>query len=103
MNIYLSVNLRKLFYVLTACCGFFLVSCASNSGVVSIGDDEYFIAKQASTGFPGTGAIKTEALKEAGAYCKSQGKSLDIINLDENEGPFVLGKYPRVEITFNCE
>jgi len=81
----------------------FLVSCASNSGVVSIGDDEYFIAKQASTGFPGTGGIKTDALKEAGAYCKSQNKSLDIIDLDENEGPFVLGKYPRVELTFNCE
>ena len=81
----------------------FLVSCASDSGVVSIGDDEYFIAKQASTGFPGTGGIKTETLQEASAYCKSQGRSLDIIDLDENEGPFVLGKYPRVELTFICE
>lgn len=80
-----------------------LMSCASNSGVVSIGDDEYFIAKQASTGLPGTGGIKTDALKEAGEFCKAQGKSLDIIDLDENEGPFVLGKYPRVELTFNCE
>lgn len=81
----------------------FLTSCASNSGVVSIGDNEFFIAKQAATGFPGTGGIKTDALKEAGEYCKTQNKSLDIVNLDENEGPFVLGKYPRVELTFNCE
>jgi hypothetical protein len=80
-----------------------LMSCASNSGIVSIGDNEYFIAKQASTGFPGTGGIKTDALKEAGEYCKSQDKSLDIINLDENDGPFVLGRYPRVELTFSCE
>ena len=81
----------------------FLMSCASNSGVVSIGDNEYFIARQAATGFPGTGGIKTDVLEEASAHCKSQGKSLDIIDLDENEGPFVLGKYPRVEITFICE
>jgi len=80
-----------------------LMSCASNSGIVSIGDGEYFVAKQASTGFPGTGGIKTDALKEASEYCKSQNKSLDIIDLDENEGPFVLGKYPRVELTFKCE
>lgn len=80
-----------------------LTSCASNSGVVSIGKNEYFIAKQAATGFPGTGGIKTEALKEAGEYCKSKNKSLDVIDLEENEGPFVLGKYPRVELTFSCE
>jgi hypothetical protein len=103
MNYYRSGILRKLFYAFMFCCGVFLTSCASNSGVVSIGDNEYFIAKQASTGFPGTGGIKTDALKEAGEYCKSQNKSLDIINLDENDGPFVLGRYPRVELTFICE
>jgi len=103
MNYYWSKISRKLTYALMICCGVFLMSCASNSGVVSIGDNEYFIAKQAATGFPGTGGIKTDALKEAGEYCKSQGKSLDIIDLHENEGPFVLGVYPRVELTFNCE
>lgn len=80
-----------------------LASCASNSGVVSIGKNEFFIAKQAATGFPGTGGIKTKALKEAGEHCISKNKSLDVIKLDENEGPFVLGKYPRVELTFSCE
>lgn len=40
----------------------FLVSCASNSGILEIGDGKLFVAKQAATGFPGTGKIKSEAL-----------------------------------------
>jgi hypothetical protein len=36
----------------------------SNTGIIKIGEDKLFIAKQATTGFPGTGGIKTEALKE---------------------------------------
>ncbi|TYL49282.1 hypothetical protein [Marinomonas sp. IMCC 4694] len=62
-----------------------------------------FIAKQAATGFPGTGGIKTESLKESSGYCMLQGKSLKVVELKENEGPFILGKYPRVELTFLCE
>jgi hypothetical protein len=80
-----------------------IVSCASNTGVVQIGEDKLFIAKQAATGFPGTGGIKTEAIKEASKYCTSKNKTLKILELKENEGPYVLGKYPRVEITFLCE
>ena len=85
------------------CIILFLISCASSTGVVQIGNDRLFIAKQAATGFPGTGGIKTEAITEASNYCVSKGKSLKIVELKENEGPYVFGKYPRVEITFLCE
>jgi len=95
-----SENMRSQFVIIVAV---LLVSCASNSGVVEIGDGELFIAKQAATGFPGTGKIKTEALQEATAHCSSQGKSLNVLKLHENEGPFVLGKYPRVELNFECK
>ena len=88
---------------LLLCVFLFIVSCASNTGVIKIGEDKLFIAKQAATGFPGTGGIKTEAIKEASQYCTAQDKSLKIIELKENEGPYILGKYPRVEITFLCE
>jgi hypothetical protein len=84
-------------------CALCLVSCASNTGILEIGDGQLFIAKQAATGFPGTGGIKTEALEEASTYCSTKGKTLDIVKLHENEGPYVLGKYPRVELTFVCE
>lgn len=92
--------LRK---ILMICLPLFLVSCASNTGIINIGEEKLYIAKQAATGFPGTGGIKTEALNEATQYCASQNKSLKIIELNENEGPYILGKYPRVELTFICE
>ena len=80
----------------------FIASCASDSGIITSGANEYLIAKQAATGFPGTGGIKTDALAEASNHCIDQGKSLNVIELSENEGPYVLGKYPRVELTFSC-
>ncbi len=80
-----------------------LVGCASNSGVVSVGEGTLMIARQAATGFPGTGKIKTEALKEAGQYRAAQNKTMDIIKLYENEGPYIFGRYPRVELTFRCD
>jgi len=89
--------------ILMICLPLFLVSCASNTGIIKIGEEKFFIAKQAATGFPGTGGIKTEALKEASQYCTSQSKNLKVIELKENEGPYILGKYPRVELTFLCE
>ena len=95
--------MRKLSFSLTVCCGLFLVSCASTHGVVSIGDNEFYISKLTSPSIAGTEGIKTEALKEASEFCKSKNKSLDIINLFENEGPFGFGNYPRVELTFNCK
>ncbi|AUD78896.1 hypothetical protein CW740_06400 [Kangiella profundi] len=89
----------KIFLLLTLILS---ASCASNTGIINIGEEKYFIAKQAATGFSGTGSIKTESLKEAAAYCTAQNKELNVIKLDENEGPYILGKYPRVELTFTC-
>ena len=103
MSNYLSVNLRTLSFSLTACCGLFLVSCLSTHGVVSIGDNEFYISKATSHSIAGTEVIKTEALKKAGDFCNSKNKSLDIINLFENEGPFGFGNFPRIELTFSCE
>ena len=79
-----------------------LSSCASNSGVIPTGNGTFLITKQAATGFPGTGKIKANALKEANSHCRSLSKELEVTNLDENEGPYILGKYPRVELSFKC-
>ena len=54
----------KNFIIIT---GILLVSaCASNSGVVGMGNDTYFVSRQAATGFAGMGTLKAEALQEAG-------------------------------------
>lgn len=79
-----------------------LASCASNSGVVALGNDRFIISKQAATGFPGVGSIRTEALQEASAECQKSGKAVEIESQEESKPPYLLGNYPRVEITFRC-
>jgi len=44
--------------------------CASNSGVVPIGQETYMVSRQAATGFSGSGTLKAEAFAEAKAYCQ---------------------------------
>lgn len=80
-----------------------LTGCASNSGVVNLADGEYMIANQASTGFSGVGFIKADALKDAEQHCSDQGKDMEVIKLWENEGPYLAGKFPRIELTFRCK
>ena len=79
-----------------------LTGCASNTGIVPMAGGEYMIANQASTGFSGVGFIKADALKDAEEHCAGMGKKLEVVRMWENEGPYVLGKFPRIELTFRC-
>lgn len=77
--------------------------CASTTGVTPMGRGTYMIAKQAATGIGGLGNLKAEALQEADKHCAGMGKELEVVATQENEGPFVFGKYPRAEVQFRCE
>lgn len=79
-----------------------LAGCASQSGVVPNGQGGYVIAKQAATGFPGIGNLKTDAMAEAGQYCAAQGREFVLTNAKETQPPYVMGNYPRAEIEFKC-
>lgn len=79
-----------------------LTGCASNSGIVTIGPDTYFVSKQAATGFTGMGTLKGEAIGEAGQYCTSKGKTVQVMTQKDAEPPFILGNFPKTEITFRC-
>jgi len=79
-----------------------LVGCASHTGVVSIGKDTYMVARQQATGFPGLGNMKAEIISEGAAYCRQQGKEFQLVNTNETQPPYILGNYPRSEITFMC-
>jgi hypothetical protein len=81
---------------------FLLASCASNSGVVPIGPDTFFVSRQAATGFSGSGTLKAEALQEANQYCVSQKKALRVTNTVEAQPPFVMGNFPKAEVQFMC-
>jgi len=88
-----------LFYAVSALA---LSGCASQSGVVPNGQGGYVIAKQAATGFPGIGNLKTDAMTEAGQYCAAQGREFVLTNAKETQPPYVMGNYPRAEIEFKC-
>ena len=77
-------------------------ACASDSGVVQTGTDTYIITKQAATGFSGLGNLKSDAMKEAYGRCSQTGKSVEVVDSQETKPPYLLGNYPRVDITFRC-
>jgi hypothetical protein len=76
--------------------------CASNSGVVSIGEDTFMVSRQAATGFSGSGTLKAEAFAEATSYCKRLGKALQVINTYEAKPPYILANFPKAEVQFMC-
>ena len=79
-----------------------LCACASNTGVVPMGQDTYMVAKQAATGFPGLGNLKGEILQEANQFCTSKGKVIKVLSATETQPPYILGNYSRAEIQFAC-
>ncbi len=79
-----------------------LAGCASNSGVVQMGSDNYFISKQAASGFTGLGSLRGDAMRDAYAQCSKSGKSVQVTNTSESKPPYLLGNFPRVDITFRC-
>ncbi len=76
--------------------------CASQSGVVDMGGGRYFVSRQAATGIAGMGSLRAKTMQEAGAFCIAQGKRLEVVQVEEPPGPYVLGKYPRTDLTFSC-
>jgi len=79
-----------------------LAGCAAHSGVTPDGQGGYMISKQAATGFPGPGTLKTDIMQEASQYCAGQGREFVLTNVSETEPPYLLGNYPRAEINFKC-
>ena len=80
----------------------FLAGCASNSGVLPIGQDTFMVSRQVATGFSGSGTLKAEAFQEASQYCAKLGKSLQVISTHEASPPYILGNFPKAEIQFMC-
>jgi hypothetical protein len=77
-------------------------ACASHTGVVSLGNDQFIIAKQQATGLPGLGNMKAEIIVEGTQHCTALGKTFELVSAKETQPPYVLGNYPRSEIQFKC-
>lgn len=90
--------MKYLFVVVTS----ILVGCASNSGVVPMGNDTYMVSRQAASGFSGMGTLKAEAMREAYQQCQKTGKIVEVIEVIDAKPPYILGNFPKTEIRFKC-
>lgn len=79
-----------------------VAGCASSSGVVPMGRGLLSITKQQGTGFPGLGNLKAEVYQEAAAHCSVQKKDFEVVDYSETKPPYILGNYPRVDLSFRC-
>jgi hypothetical protein len=79
-----------------------LSGCASNSGVVSMGNDTYMVSRQAASGFSGMGTLKADAMREAYQQCQLTGKRVEVIEIIDAKPPYIFGNFPKTEIRFKC-
>ena len=66
------------------------------------GQGRYLSTIQAATGFSGTKHLRAKALRSAASFCEGKAVDFETLTAAENDGPFVLGKYPRAEDAFRC-
>lgn len=81
---------------------FIATGCTAQSGIVTLGQDQYFVSRQAATGFSGLGTLKADALSQAGAHCAAQQREVLVTSEKETQPPYILGNFPRIEIKFSC-
>jgi hypothetical protein len=79
-----------------------LMGCASNSGIVPMGNNTYMVTRQAATGFSGSGTLKADALHEAAKFCADQGKELKVVAITEAKPPYILANFPKAEVVFKA-
>lgn len=91
------------FIVLVACLSFCFVGCAAESGIVRTGQNSYLLSKRGATGWSPIESLHVDVLEQAGQYCTSQGKNLNVTNETHSKPPYLLGNFPRVTIEFQCK
>ncbi len=79
-----------------------LAGCATNTGPMTAGPDTYIVSRQAGAFPSGKEPLLQEALIEANAKCVAERKTLKVINTTENQGPYILGNYPKATVMFSC-
>lgn len=77
-----------------------MTGCASITGVVSMGEDAYMIAREDNSPAASLGTIKATTFKEAAAFCSGHGKAMQVTK--ESDMPRSLGKFPQTTLQFTC-
>jgi hypothetical protein len=79
-----------------------LAGCASNTHVVSMGNNTYTITREAVTVFSrDTEALKAEAKEDAAKFCASKGKQLKVVDITA-EKPRLTTGYAKAKIVFQA-
>ena len=76
-------------------------ACSTNTGVIPIGKDTYYITKRSVQFLYGPPVSQKAAVyREANAFCEQHGKALETVKLDEvSQIPLRLGS---ASLTFRC-
>ncbi len=80
-----------------------VTACATQSGVVDMGGGTYFVSHQGASSFSGMGNLRADALRDAAAHCRAQEKAVIVVEERQSDPPYILGNYPRIDLTFRCE
>lgn len=79
-----------------------LAGCASNPGVIKTGPNSYMVSRQGKTGLAGIAGLRAKAMGDANTYCAQQGMQAQMTSTDQSSGPYILGNFPRADISFKC-
>jgi hypothetical protein len=79
-----------------------LTGCATDSGIVDLGGNQYMLARQASTGFESTSKLQAEVMRDAANHCRAQGKTMTVESEGRTTGAPILGNFPHAEVRFKC-
>jgi hypothetical protein len=78
-----------------------LSACAAHPAVTPAGEGTY-IASRSGQVFTSITDLKAKALTQADEFCGAKHMTFKVLNSTNSEPPYILGNYPRVEITFKC-
>lgn len=80
----------------------FICGCATQTGVISTGQDNYMILNQGDGFWTSPSTLVANATREAGNHCANQGRQLKIISTQERPVGLRPGAYPEGEVRFSC-
>ena len=78
-----------------------IAGCATNSGIVDLGNGNYVYEKEDSMAYNGN-ATKVEILKEASAFCSKQGKQM-LVQSSSAKQAVIYSSHAGAEVQFSCK
>ena len=68
--------------------------------VLPLGNNTFEYTREAGTGFTRQTKLLKKAMTVVEAFADGKGKQYEVVEVYRNEGPFVMGNFPKVKVTF---